>query len=47
MHTSYDFSCPRGSYCIMPYFRSGNNTLIHKINIDGQKANYQDSGIIP
>jgi len=47
VHTDYDFSCPRGSYCIMPYFRRGENTLIHKINIDGQKASYQDSGLIP
>lgn len=47
LYTSYDFYCPKWSYCIMPYFRRWANTLIHKINIDWQNATYQDSWLIP
>jgi hypothetical protein len=32
---------------MMPYYSRGENTLIHKINIDKNKLTYQDSTIIP
>ncbi len=47
MYQSYDFSCPRGAFCMMPYYHRGTNTLIHKLNIDKNKVEYQDSTIIP
>jgi inhibitor of cysteine peptidase len=47
MYQSYDFSCPRWNFCMMPYYSRGENTLIHKVNIDKNKLSYQDSTIIP
>jgi len=47
MYQNNDFSCPRGLFCMMPYYSRWENTLIHKINIDDKKLSYQDSTIIP
>lgn len=47
MYQNNDFSCPRGMFCMMPYYSRWENTLIHKINIDNKKLSYQDSTIIP
>jgi hypothetical protein len=43
-----NFSCPANARCAMPFFWGGTqNTLIHKLNIDGNDISYQDSGLIP
>ena len=42
-----NFRCPSNARCIMPWFSRWENTLIHKINIKGNKLLYQDSTIIP
>ncbi len=47
LYSSAPFSCPVGAYCAMPYFRSTQNTLIHKMTISGLTAKYADSAIIP
>ncbi|MDD2907756.1 MAG: beta-propeller domain-containing protein [Candidatus Gracilibacteria bacterium] len=47
MYESYNFSCPINARCFAPWFPKGANTLLHKLNISGNKLNYQDSTIIP
>jgi hypothetical protein len=47
MYQNYDFSCPRGMFCMMPYYSRGENTLVHKINVDENELTYQDSTIVP
>jgi uncharacterized secreted protein with C-terminal beta-propeller domain len=47
MYQNNDFSCPRGAFCMMPYYSRWENTLIHKINVDKNNLTYQDSTIIP
>jgi inhibitor of cysteine peptidase len=43
-----DFSCPRGAICAMPFFWGGSqNTLIHKLNIDENNIEYQNSALVP
>jgi len=43
-----NFSCPPNALCAMPFFWGGTqNTLIHKMNIDGMKVDYQDSALVP
>lgn len=45
-YTSYNFRCPLWAMCIMPYYRSGENTLIHKFSL-ATWVNYVNSNIIP
>lgn len=45
--TGYDFYCRPGMLCAMPYFYQGQNTLIHKISINGNTSSYVASTIIP
>jgi uncharacterized secreted protein with C-terminal beta-propeller domain len=40
-------ACPMGAMCIMPRFTTSQNTLVHKLNISGNKLTYQDSTILP
>ena len=47
LSTSYDFRCAPGMYCIMPYYYQGENTLIHKIAINGDTTSYVASTIVP
>jgi hypothetical protein len=47
LYTSNPFPCPRGAYCMMPYYEAGENTLIHKMTISGLTSKYQTSTIIP
>lgn len=43
-----NYSCPRDAMCAMPFFWGGTqNTLIHKLNIDGSSVMYQDSALVP
>lgn len=41
------FACPLGSRCMMPQFRDGEYSLIHKFDVDGFSVDYQDSNIVP
>lgn len=42
------FSCPADAICAMPFFWGGTqNTMIHKMNIDGKNVKYQDSALVP
>ena len=47
MYQSYDFSCPVNARCFAPWYPRGQNTLVHKVNIDGNSLKYQDSTIVP
>jgi len=47
MYQSYDFSCPVNARCFAPWYPRGQNTLVHKVNIDGSSLKYQDSTIVP
>jgi hypothetical protein len=47
IYQTNQFSCPPGAYCILPWFPRGQNTLVHKVNIDGNDLSYQDSTIVP
>jgi hypothetical protein len=47
LYTASPFRCPRGAYCMMPYYEAGENTLIHKLTISGLSSTYQTSTIIP
>lgn len=43
-----NFSCPANAICAMPFFWGGTqNTLVHKMNIDGVRVEYQDSALVP
>jgi inhibitor of cysteine peptidase len=43
-----NFSCPPNAICAMPFFWGGSqNTLIHKLNIDENNIEYQDSALVP
>ncbi len=45
---SQNFSCPRNMICARPFFWGRNqNTLIHKLSIDGQDVTYKNSALIP
>jgi inhibitor of cysteine peptidase len=49
-YISYDFGCPIWAYCIMPYFRQWENSLIHKFDLEwtwNNALNYNNSVIIP
>ncbi len=47
MYQSYDFKCSSRFNCFMPWYSRGQNTLIHKINVNWSDLKYQDSTIIP
>lgn len=56
LYTSYNFTCPVIQCikapcpqlpCSMPYYNAWENTLIHKIALNGNQATYKASTIIP
>ena len=48
MYSSYNYSCPAWARCIMPfYYGWTTNTLVHKLNINGDSLKYQTSNIVP
>ena len=48
MYIPYNYRCPVGARCIMPYYYGGTtNTLIHKLAIDENSLDYENSNIIP
>jgi len=47
LYRSYDFNCSRWSYCIVPWYPRGQNTLIHQISVDANDLEYQNSSIVP
>lgn len=48
IYEPFNYSCPPNARCAMPFFWGGTqNTLIHKLNIDGPKITYQDTALIP
>jgi hypothetical protein len=47
IYQANDFTCPPNRYCMRYWYPRGENTLIHKINIDKNQVTYQDSSIIP
>lgn len=43
-----NFSCPADAICAVPFFRWGmQNTLIHKLSVDGMNVSYQTTGLVP
>jgi len=43
-----NYSCPPNALCAMPFFWGGTqNTLVHKLGIDGMQVDYQDSALVP
>jgi uncharacterized secreted protein with C-terminal beta-propeller domain len=47
IYTSFNYSCPIWSRCIMPWYPRGQNTLVHQINVDWNDLNYSASTIVP
>jgi uncharacterized secreted protein with C-terminal beta-propeller domain len=47
LHTSYDFVCPFWGHCFMPFYYRGDNTLIHKLNVNDNLLTYDTSTIVP
>lgn len=48
LYEPYNFSCPANARCAMPFFWGGTqNTLIHKLALDGAKISYQSTGLVP
>ena len=47
MYQSYNFSCPKWVFCMMPWYSRWTNTLVHKLNIDWNSLKYQNSTIVP
>lgn len=47
VYSSIQSSCPFGARCIVPHFRSGENTLVHKLSIDKKNIDYISSNMIP
>ena len=48
MYTPTRWSCPFDAVCIAPWFGwDTTNTLVHKLNVDGQNVSYQDSALVP
>ncbi|MFK7779939.1 MAG: beta-propeller domain-containing protein [Candidatus Gracilibacteria bacterium] len=47
IYQTYDFKCSSKFRCFAPWYPRGTNTLVHKINVDGNALSYQDSTIIP
>ncbi len=47
LSSSYDFKCAPGMFCIMPYYYQGQNTLIHKLAINGDSTSYVASALVP
>ncbi len=46
--SSTSFPCPADALCAMPMIAGGQqNTIIHKLNIDGANMQYQTSALIP
>ncbi len=47
MYRSYDFRCPEGRACILPWYPRGQSTLIHQVWVDGMDLKYKNSTIVP
>ena len=46
LYTSYNFKCGFMG-CMMPYYNSWNQTLVHKMSLNGKDVKYVSSNIIP
>jgi inhibitor of cysteine peptidase len=46
MYVNYDFSCPAWGSCFLPFYHRWENTLLHKLNINGKSLDYDTSTII-
>ena len=46
-YSSRPWSCPRGAYCILPYFQADENTLLHKFALKGDAVTYVASTVVP
>lgn len=46
MYTNSSFYCPIYARCIMPWYPQGQNTVIHKMAIDGLNLEYKNSNIV-
>jgi len=43
-----NFSCPPNAICAIPFFWGGTqNTLIHKLSVDGANVSYKETGLVP
>lgn len=47
IYTKNNFSCPRDTFCIMPWYPRGENTVIHKMAINKWDIEYKTSNIVP
>lgn len=48
IYQPYNFSCPLNALCAMPFFWGGTqNTLVHKLSVDGTNVQYQNTGLVP
>lgn len=47
LYTATPFRCGSWYRCFMPWYNSGEQTLIHKLSLNGLTAKYQSSAIVP
>ena len=47
VYSTTPFRCPDNRLCIMPYYQTRNNTVIHKFDIEQSGLAYEASNIVP
>ena len=47
LYENNTWQCPVGAMCMRPWYPTGENTLIHKLNVSGLNVDYQDSAVVP
>lgn len=47
LYSSRPWRCPVGAYCIMPYFQTQENTLLHKFSMGKDTVTYKASTVLP
>jgi len=45
-YTAGNFSCPANARCLLPSYRGGEQTIVHKFGLQADKVNYSASALI-
>ena len=46
-YTTSRFECPPGAFCILPWFESYQNSIVHKFEVDEAEIDYVNSTVVP
>jgi len=46
-YTTSPFTCPADAFCIMPWFESYQNSIVHKFEVDESDIDYVNSAVVP